>query len=89
MLEKIDSGWEGEIILMVRMNTVFLSDYMKKEIDIFQRKRKEVTLHGLYHLPYIISGILLSSSDGQEVGNFSSMEISRKTAKGNVTECLK
>lgn len=89
MLEKIDSGWEGEIILMVRVNTVFLSDYMKKEIDIFQRKRKEVTLHGLYHLPYIIPGILLSSSDGQEVGNFSSMEISRKTAKGNVTECLK
>ena len=79
------SGWQSERTLMVRMNTAFLSDYLKKK-DIFQRKRKEVTLSGLYHLSYVIKGILLSSSEGRESGNFSSMEISRKTAIVNVTE---
>lgn len=63
-----------------------ISQWLLEKKDIFQRKRKEVTLSGLYHLSYVIKGILLSSSEGCESGNFSSMEISRKTAIVNVTE---
>ena len=74
---------------MARMNTVFLNDYFKKEKDISQREGREATLDGLYHLSYITEGSLRSSRDRHEVGNFSSMEISRKTTKGNVTENLK